>query len=70
MAEVIDFKEIVRARGRRRERQLTTRCLEIMNECLARSRAAYDAAPLRERSVWTFRIRRLEELIDYTANLL
>lgn len=70
MAEIIDFQEIVRARTRRRSRALTVCCLEIMEECLAETRIAYDSAPPAERLAWGAKIRQLEGLRDYAATWL
>lgn len=70
VAEIIDFHEIVRARTRRRTRELTARCLDIMEECLAETRLAYDAAPLAERPAWGAKIRQLEGLVEYATNWL
>ena len=70
MAEIIDFTDVLRQRARRREHALTTRCLALMEECLAVSRVAYGDAPLRERGVRALKIRQLEDLIAYAAHLL
>ena len=70
VAEIIDLAAVLRARARLRTQALTERCLGIMEECLASSRHAYHEAPYEERAVRASRIRQLEELIDYTANLL
>jgi hypothetical protein len=70
VAEIIDFRDVVRARTRRQTRALTARCLEIMEECLAEIRIAYDLAPPDERSAWGVKIRQLEGLMGYAANLL
>jgi hypothetical protein len=43
--------------------------LEILEECLADARVAYHWAPLRERLVRAGKIRQLEDLITYTADL-
>jgi hypothetical protein len=67
VAEIIELKDILRARTRRREQWLSARCLEIMEESLAHSRHAYDAAPLAERPARARKIRQLEDLIAYTA---
>ncbi len=68
MAEIIELKDILRARARRRERALTARCIAIMEECLAASIDAYDEAPPHERFVRATKIRQLEDLIVYAAN--
>lgn len=70
MAQIIELKDILRARARRRERALTERCLAIMEECRAGALVAYHAARPRERLVRAGKIRQLEDLIAYTANLL
>lgn len=70
MAEIIELKEILRARARRRERTLTARCLAIMEDCLASARLAYHGAPLGERVARAYKLRQLEELIAYTAQHL
>ncbi len=70
VAEIIDFTDVLRQRARRREHALTARCLALMEECLAVSRIAYGSAPLDERGVRASKIRRLEDLISYTAHLL
>jgi hypothetical protein len=67
LAEIIELKDVLRARARRRERALTERCVEILEECLADARVAYHWAPVRERLVRAGKIRQLEELITYTA---
>ena len=69
MAEIIELKDILQARARRRERALTARCVAIMEECLAASIEAYGHAPPHERFVRATKIRQLEDLIDYAANL-
>ena len=65
VAEIIDFEDVVRARTRRRSRALTVSCLDIMEECLAETRSAYDAAPAEERPAWGVKIRQLEGLMSY-----
>jgi hypothetical protein len=70
VAEIIDFQVVLRQRARRREHALTARCLALMEECLVVSRIAYDRAPFDERGVRAVKIRRLEDLIAYAANLL
>jgi hypothetical protein len=69
VAEIIEFKDIVRARARRRERALTERCLAIMEECLASSIVAYHEAAARERPAHATKIRQLEDLITYASTL-
>jgi hypothetical protein len=65
VAEIIDFEDVVRARTRRRSRALTVSCLDIMEECLAATRSAYDAASAAERPAWSVKIRQLEGLMSY-----
>jgi hypothetical protein len=60
----------VRARTRRQSRALTECCLAIMEECLAETRAAYDLASPAERPAWGVKIRQLQGLMVYAANLL
>jgi hypothetical protein len=67
VAEIVELKDILRARTRRREHWLSARCLAIMEESLAWLRRAYDAAPPAERPARARKIRQLEELIAYTA---
>lgn len=69
LAEIIELKDVLRARARRRERALTERCLEIMEECRVDALVAYHGAPPRERLVRAAKIRQIDELIAYTANL-
>lgn len=70
MAEIIDFREILRARTRRRSRELTVRCLDIMEACLEETREAYHAAPAADRPAWGAKIRQLEGLVEYATNWL
>jgi len=70
VAEIIDFTDVLRQRARRREHVLTERCIEIMEECLAVSQLAYGGAPAHERIARASKIRQLEDLIAYAANLL
>ncbi len=70
VAEIIDFQDVLRQRARRREHALTTRCLALMEECRAMSLTAYDHAPFDERGARATKIRQLEDLIAYAANLL
>jgi len=70
VAEIIDFHEVVRSRARQRTRALTVCCLDIMEACLVDTRMAYDAAPLGERDAWGTKIRQLEGLMSYAANML
>ena len=70
VAEIIDFHEVVRARTRRRSRALTVCCLDIMEECLAETRIAYDSASPDERTAWGTKIRQLEGLMSYAATWL
>jgi hypothetical protein len=70
LAEIIELKDILRARARRREHALTERCLAIMEECLAVAIVAYHESEPHERFVYATKIRRLEDLIAYAANLL
>jgi hypothetical protein len=69
VAEIIDFNDVLRQRARRREHLLSERCLTLMEESLAVSRVAYWDAPIEERAVRATKIRQLEDLIVYTANL-
>jgi len=69
MAEIIELKDILQARARRRERALTARCIAVMEECLAASVSAYREAPAPERFVRAAKIRQLEDLIVYAAHL-
>ena len=69
LAEIIEIKDIQRARVRRREHVLSQRCLAIMEECLAIAIVAYHAADPRERFFYATKIRTLEDLIAYTASL-
>jgi hypothetical protein len=69
VAEIIDFTDVLRQRARRREQALTERCIVIMEECLATSRSAYCLAPIDERGARGHKIRQLEDLIAYAANL-
>ncbi len=70
VAEIIDFQEIVRARTRRKSRELTLSCIDIVEASLAETRLAYDAAPLAERVAWGTKVRQLEGLMSYAATLL
>lgn len=70
VAEIIDFTDVLRQRALRREHALTEQCLTIMEDCLAVSRVAYCGAPMVERFARATKIRRLEDLIAYAANLL
>lgn len=45
-------------------------CLDIMEECLAETRMAYDSAPAAERVAWGTKIRQLEGLMSYAATWL
>jgi hypothetical protein len=67
VAEIIELKEVVQARARRRTQVLTARCLVLMEEALAGAQRAYGDAALPERVVWVHKIRQLEDLIAYTA---
>jgi hypothetical protein len=69
VAEIIDFQDVLRQRARRREHALTARCLALMEECLTVSRIAYGHAPFDERGARAVKIRQLEDLIAYAANL-
>jgi hypothetical protein len=70
VAEIIDLQDVIRARTRRRSRALTECCLDIMEECLAETRHAYDAAPAADRHAWGHKIRQLEGLMTYVENWL
>jgi hypothetical protein len=70
VAEIIDFTDVLRQRARRREHALTVRCLTLMEECLLVSRIAYCSAPREERAARATKIRQLEDLIAYAAQLL
>ncbi len=70
VAEIIDFTDVLRQRARRREHALTERCVALMEECLAVSRVAYLRAPHEERGARATKIRQLEDLITYAANML
>jgi hypothetical protein len=67
VAEIIELKEVVQARARRRTQALTARCLVLMEEALAGAHCAYGDATLPERVVWVHKIRQLEDLIAYTT---
>ena len=70
LAEIIELEDFLRARARRREQALSARCVAIMEECLAASRVAYVLASGGERAVRAEKIRRLEDLIAYTVQLV
>lgn len=70
MAEIIDFTDVLRQRARRRELVLSARCLTIMEECLAVSRVMYLDAPAAERGARATKIRQLQDLVAYTAQLV
>ena len=70
LAEIIELEDFLRARARRREQALSARCVAIMEECLAASRVAYALAHRGERAVRAAKIRQLEDLIAYTAQLV
>lgn len=70
VAEIIDFQDVVRARTRRRTRALTVCCLDIMEDCLAETRIAYDAAPPAARPAWGTKIRHLKGLMRYATSWL
>ena len=70
VAEIIDFTDVLRQRARRREHLLSACCLAIMEECLATSRVDYGSAPPGERGARATKIRQLEDLIAYTAQLV
>jgi hypothetical protein len=70
LAEIIEFEDFLRARARRREQALSARCLVIMEDCLVASRVAYGCAHAGERPIRAAKIRQLEDLIAYTAQLV
>jgi hypothetical protein len=70
LAEIIELEHFLRVRARRREQALSARCLVIMEDCLDASRVAYGCAQPGERPVRAAKIRQLEDLIAYTAQLV
>lgn len=70
MAIVIEFKQIIEARRRRRERESLERCVEIIELNLEYARWLSERGPVEERSLYDDRAQQLSALRDYAVRIL
>ena len=68
MADVISFQDIVRSRRRRRQQELTERCIHVVELNLRLAMELYEAAPTVERPTRARHIRQLAELLEYASS--
>ena len=67
MAKVIFIDDAVRARRRAQEREVTERCIEIVQLNLAFALAQFANGPEDERPVRARQIRQLGEILEYVT---
>lgn len=67
VAKIIFIDEAVRARRRAHERELTERCIEIVQLNLAFALAQFANGPESERPVRARQIRQLGEVLEYVT---
>jgi hypothetical protein len=70
MAEIIPFREIVRARRRQREQEYLYRCVAVLEASLRGQVDDFANAPTEEWAVRSTKIRKLSEVLEYTTGLL
>ena len=69
MGQVVELKEIYRARRSREERLNTDQCIELLEWNLQHSVSLYLASPREERPLRATQIRKLTEVLEYTLRL-
>jgi len=67
MADVISFDDVVRARRRAAEHDLTDRCIELVELNMRISLHWFRHGPQEERAVRARQVRHLAELLEYLA---
>lgn len=70
MAEIVPFRDLVRARRREQEHKLTERCVEIFELNLRYTLELFDRGDDASRTVYARRLRRLSELLEYAVERL
>lgn len=70
MAVIVPFQDLVRARRREHERQLSERCVEIIELNLRFSLEMFGQAAEHERAAYAKRVRQLSELLEYVVQRL
>lgn len=67
-ADVVSFSEVLRARRRARERELTAQCVQIIEANLHLVVHLFSNAAPAERPVRARQIRQLAELLEYMTD--
>ena len=69
MGQVVQIKELHRARRTRTEKISTEQCIELLEWNLKHSVDTYLSSPRDERPLRATRIRRLSEVLEYTLRI-
>ncbi len=69
MGQVVELKEIHRARRSREEKLSTQQCIELLEWNLKHSVNVYLSSPRDERPLRATQIRKLSEVLEYTLQL-
>jgi hypothetical protein len=69
MGQLIELKEVLRAKRRETERHSLQRCIEILESNLEWSVKAYMSSPREERLVRAGRLKKLSELLEYAYQI-
>jgi len=68
VAEIISFRDVMRARDRARQRELVAVCVRILEGNLEGALQCFAVAPMRDRPVRARQIRQLADLLEYVVN--
>ncbi len=69
MGQVVQIKELYRARKSRAEKMSTDQCIELIEWNLKHSVDRYLSSPHGERAFRATQIRKLSEVLEYTLRL-
>jgi hypothetical protein len=69
MGQLVELREILRAKRRETERHSLEKCIEILESSLALSVRAYLSSPRDERLVRAKRLEKLAELLVYAHQI-
>ena len=70
MGQVVQFKELHRARRRRSEKLSMEECVELLEWNLKKSLDDYFTSPREQRSLRAVQIRKLSEILEYALRLM
>jgi len=70
MGQVVQFKELHRARRRRSEKLSMEECVELLEWNLKKSLDDYFTSPREQRSLRAVQIRKLSEILEYALRVM